>query len=130
MKTKNIILGFILFGAGLVPFQAKIITNATEYSNKKTLEELIASVDVNYTRHTQMYFTSTSYNEVSVKNKFEFTQSRTTLWINHGLYMHNSTTNVNSGYFSKNSDDYSKLYHYRVEGGYVNYDSSDATILD
>jgi hypothetical protein len=77
-----------------------------------------------------MYFNSSAYSEVSQKNIFLFTQTKTTLWINHGLYMHNSTTDVNSGYYSKSSEDYANMYHYKIEGGYVNYDNASIKLLE
>lgn len=107
------------------------IAHAGVTPNTKSLSEVFASADVNYTRTTNMYFTSAAYDEVNYPvNHFPFTQTRTTYWIDHGLYMHNNTTDINSGYYSRESDGYNKMYHYRIEGGYVNYDSSDATLSE
>ncbi len=130
---KTVLLSIIsILSVSLISLNTADIGNRkqTTRSNTVSLSELIESVDTNYTRTTQMFFTSVAYDTISQKNRFPFTQSRTTLWISHGLYMHNSTTDVNSGYYSKSSEGYSKMYHYRLEGGYVNYDSSTASLSE
>ena len=119
MKIKVFVTPIMLtlFASPLISVPiAKAINAETPIS----LDDILNSADKNYTRTSNMFFTSSAYEEVAHYNKFEFTQSRVTLWTENALYMHNNAgvNGVNSGYLNNSVDGY--MYHYTIEGGIDN----------
>lgn len=92
-----------------------------------SLEETLQQFDFNYTRTTQIYWDAEAYQEIleSGKNTFPFTSTRTTLFVENGLYMYTSDGGVNSGYYTKESVT-SEMRHYRIEGGKDERDNEEA----
>lgn len=87
---------------------------AVEWTNDKTIQEVFNAADLNYTRETVIYLTSTALTAAHEKNKFDFTLTRTTYFIENGLYMTNADRSVNSGYLSY-AKDQTKMYHYTID---------------
>lgn len=72
----------------------------------------------NFTRSTQINLTSEGYNYLVENGSYfgQFYTTRTTLFTNNALYMHNSTQAVNSGYFTPKGTN--EMWHYTIDGGY------------
>lgn len=93
----------------------------------KTAAEILNAADANYTRTTTTYFNADSFSAVLGKNRFDcFTQSRKTLWTDHALYMHNESTQINSGYLDMNQ----KIYHYTLHNGLQDLAKTDKTLVE
>ncbi len=93
-----------------------------------TLESKLLEYDYNYTRSTEIFWTSATHLELqtSGKNTFPFTTLRTTLFIENGLYMYTTDGVVNSGYYSKVATP-NQMNRYVIEGGYHNRNVVEAT---
>lgn len=119
MKIKVLVTPIILtlFASSLISVPIVRTINA---ETPISLDDILNKADKNYTRTSNMFFTSNAYEEVAPCNKFEFTQSRVTLWTEDALYMHNNAgvNGVNSGYLNNRVDGY--MYHYTIEGGIDN----------
>jgi len=93
----------------------------------KSAEEILGAADTNYTRTTLTYLSAEAFASVLPHNRFDcFTQSRKTLWNTHALYMHNESTQINSGYLDKAN----ALYHYTLRNGLQDIAKSDASLVE
>ncbi|NLN80869.1 MAG: hypothetical protein GX132_05735 [Erysipelotrichia bacterium] len=99
-------------------FSKQAVANNAE-PDHLSLSEVLQNFDYNYTRSTEIFWSAEAYQEIldSGKNDFPFTSTRTTLFIENGLYMFNSDDSVNSGYYTKANSESDKMRHYRIEGG-------------
>lgn len=98
-----------------------------------TASSLLSAADKNFTRTTNMYV-SNEYMTGTIQQYDHFkdciTTSRVTNFVAGGLYMHTDNDTINSGYYSKSSENGgNNMYHYSLTGGYTtNFSSVDATI--
>jgi hypothetical protein len=98
-----------------------------------TAASLLAAADKNLTRTTNMYV-SNDYMTGTVQQYDHFkdciTTSRVTNFVEGGLYMHTDNDTINSGYYSKTSENSgNNMYHYTLTGGYTtNFSNESATI--
>lgn len=93
----------------------------------QSAEEILSAADTNYTRTSLTYFSAEAYSSLLPHNRFDcFTQSRKTLWTAHALYMHNESTQINSGYL----DQANSLYHFRLHNGLQDIAKSDASLVE
>ena len=98
------------------------INHSGEYSVEFALSpEYLLSMAAanNYTRYTQINLSAEGYLELSKAEHSHFGSfnlTRTTLFVDNALYMHDGTTNVNSGYWTPAGT--TKMYHYTLENGW------------
>lgn len=108
-----VVLSSFIFNKPAVAYEA------TPEQSPQTLSEVLSEFNYNYTRATEIFWSAEACLEItnSGKNDFPFTTTRTTLFIENGLYMYNSDETVNSGYYTKALTENDKMRHYRIEGG-------------
>ncbi len=84
--------------------------------------------DNNFTRSTQINLTSSGYDYLVANGSYfgQFYTTRTTLFTNNALYMHNSTAAVNSGYFTPKGTN--EMWHYTIDGGYENLNLGNSNV--
>jgi hypothetical protein len=94
-----------------------------------TLENVLLEYDYNYTRQTEIFWSSATHQTLlaSGKNIFPFTSTRTTLFVENGLYMYTTNGDVNSGYYSRESAP-NEMRHYTINGGKDQRDEPSATL--
>jgi len=98
-----------------------------------TAASLLSAADKNFTRTTNMYV-SNEYMSGTIQQYDHFkdciTTARVTNFVAGGLYMHTDNDTINSGYYSKTSENSgNNMYHYNLTGGYTtNFANVSATI--
>jgi hypothetical protein len=114
-------------GLFLFPFNANNPEPLAEAIVYKSAAEILSAADDNYIRTSVTYFSATGFDQVLPLNRFDcFTQSRKTLWTAHALYMHNESTQINSGYLDKNN----ALFHYTLHNGLQDIAKNDAALVE
>ena len=109
-----VVFSFLIAGTA----GAKIDTNrsALLLEDPPALSDYLDNFGHAYTRVTAINWTSDAYNAIvtSGLNTYPFTSTRTTLFIENGLYMYDDVEAVNSGYYTKNSES-DVMYHFALE---------------
>lgn len=124
-----VVFSFLIAGTA----GAKIDTNrsALLLEDPPALSDYLDNFGHAYTRVTAINWTSDAYNAIvtSGLNTYPFTSTRTTLFIENGLYMYDDVEAVNSGYYTKNSQS-DVMYHFALEAGKDARNNADAAFSD